>query len=86
MHENAAGHTVAVDSRKALSTAFGITDYSPYQEHIKQDDCSGADESPLLADGAEDEIGALLRNETESGLGSVEVTFSCESAGTDGDH
>ena len=60
VHEEAAGEAVAVDAGEGLAAVFGILDDAGDHEHIQGDDDEAAEEAPFFADGAEDEVGALL--------------------------
>ena len=84
MHEDAAGDAVAVYTCKCFPAAFCILDYPPYQEDIKKYHECAAEESPFLSDRTEDEVGTLLGNEAECGLGAVEVALSEHSSRTYG--
>ena len=86
VHEYARGHTVAVYSGERLPAFLRVHDDSGNQEHVQRDHDKTAEESPFLPYGTEDEIGALLRHESEGGLGPAQKAFAVESAGTDGDH
>ena len=80
MHEDAAGDAVAVYTCEGLPAAFCVLDDPPYEEYIQKYDECASEESPFLSDRAEDEVGALLRNESECGLGAIQVAFSEYSA------
>ena len=84
MHEDAAGDAVAVDAGEGLSASFGVVDDPPHQEDVEQNHECTPEESPFFANGAEDEVGTLLRNETVGGLGAVEITLSEKSSGAYG--
>ena len=59
-------------------------DYAEYQEDVEQHDGYAARKAPFLAYGAEDEVGALLWNEAEGGLGAVEIALAEEASGAYG--
>ena len=86
MHEDTAGDTVAVYSRERLPASLSILDYPPHQEYIEQDDEGTSDKSPFFTDGAEDEVRALFRDESLCGLSTIEISFACQSARSDGNH
>ena len=76
MHEYAGGHTVAEYPGESLPALLRIVDQPPDQEHIQRNHDKTAEESPFLADGAEDEVRTLFRHESESGLGAVQEALA----------
>ena len=84
MHEKIGGDAVSVDSYAPVFLSLSSGDYA--HDHDEEDGQYGnaADKAPFLADSAEDEVGALLRNEIELGLRALQETLACESAGADG--
>lgn len=84
MHKDAACRTIAVDSGERLPALLGIVYYPPDQEYEQQDQNHGTYKAPFLADGAENEVRALLWHESEGCLGAVQESLSDQSAGADG--
>ena len=68
MHKETGGNTVAIYSCKAVFLLFGIVYYPANQCGIQRYNDCASKESPLFANGAEYEIGALLRNKIKLGL------------------
>ena len=86
MHEQAACQTIAVNPGETLSTVLGIFYNLQNQKHIQRYDSKAAYEAPLLAHGAEDEIGTLFRDESVRRLSAVHIPLSGKTSRADGYH
>ena len=85
MEQQDRGHAVAVDAPEGLLLPFAHA-HEPQDQQTEQHEDEGcAEESPLFADGAEDEVGVFFGDESVFDLGSLQEALSGESAGTDGD-
>ena len=84
MEEEDAEHAIAIDATEAIGLTLSQMDETEYQRQEEQQHTGGAEESLLLADGAEDEVGVLLGHELQLGLGAVEESLALQSARTDG--
>ena len=85
VEEEDAGDAVAVDAGEVGALALGKVDEAEDEGHEEEDDGGAADESPFLADGAEDEVGAFGGDEVVFDLGAFEESLAGESPGSDGD-
>lgn len=86
VHEQAAGQAVAVDSGEILPAVLGIFQDLQNQHHIQADDYKASEKAPFLTYSTEDEVRALLRHESVSGLSAVHVTLAEKTARADGNH
>ena len=86
VHEQTAGKAVSVDTGKTLPAPFSIFQYLHDKSYIEANDCQTAEKSPFFTDRAEYEVGTLLRDKAVSRLGTIEITLSEKSSGTDGYH
>lgn len=75
------GHSVAIDPAERLLLSLSHTDETQDEPAEEPQYDGRADEAPLLAHGAEDEVGALFRNEVVFGLRSLQVSFPEETSG-----
>lgn len=75
---------VGVHAGECAGLSLGDGNHPQNQRDEEKGDDSGAYEAFFLAYGAEDEVGMLLGDVFELGLGAVEESFSGKSAGTDG--
>ena len=76
---------VAIDARVHRALPLGSKEDAQEQRHVKRDDERRAHESPVLANGAEDEVGALLGNKIIFGLRALQESFAEKPARADGD-
>ena len=81
MEKEDGGHSVAIDPAERLLLSLSHTDETQDEPAEEPQYDGRADEAPLLAHGAEDEVGALFRNEVVFGLRSLQVSFPEETSG-----
>lgn len=84
MEKEDAGHTIAVNPAELEWLSFGQMNNSNDKRKEKQQHTGRAHKAFLLADGAENEVCILLRNELQLGLRAVEEAFALQSSRTDG--
>ena len=84
MEEQHRGHSVAIHPHKGALVPLRQLYDADDQGEEESENGNAADKAPLLADAAEDEVGALLRHKVELGLRAVEVAFPCKTTRTDG--
>ena len=84
MDEKYAYDRVAVEACEGGALAFGELDEPEEEGEIEYDECGATDEAPLLADGAEDEVGFLLGDKVGLGDGAFEEALAEEAARADG--
>ena len=83
MHEDATGHTIAINPGKGLTAPLGVSNDPPYREDIEQNHKSLPEEAPFFTYGAENEVCTLLRNEAVSCLCAMEIALAGQPSRTD---
>ena len=84
MEQEDAHHAITIDAAKDIGLPLGQVDKAKDEAQEQQQHNGAADETFLLAHGAEDEVGVLLGDVLQLGLRAVEESLSLQSAGTDG--
>lgn len=84
MEEEDGEDAVAIDAAEGGGLALRQVDEAEDEGEEEQQDAGCTDEAFLLADGAEDEVGVLLRHVFELCLRAVEEALAFESARADG--
>jgi len=79
--EEYARNTVAIYPAELAALPLCQKEDAEQQEYEKDDEAYTTQEAELLADGAEDEVGALLRYELELGLSAIQVALTNNAAG-----
>ena len=82
VHEEAAGYAVAVDAGKGVFLPFAEDDEPYDQEQVYPHYKYRTQKTPFFANGAEDEVCALLRYKVKFGLGAGKEPFAGKAAGT----
>ena len=78
-------HAVAIDPAEGFHLTLAHPDDPQDQDGEQDDDDGAAQESPLFADRAEDEVGTLFGGEIEFRLRPFEKAFAAETARSDRD-
>ena len=86
VHEYARRDTIPIYPGKGFPALLGVNHDPPNHEHIKEYYHKASEEAPFLSNSTEDEVGALFRDETESGLCAVKESLAGEATGPDRDH
>lgn len=73
-------HAIAVDPSERFHLALAHADQTQDQDREQHDDGQAAQKAPFLADGAEDEVGALLGHEIELSLRPLQKALAAEAA------
>ena len=84
MEEEDGGDPVAVDAGEMGALSFRHFHEAEDERQEQPDDNGASDKAPFFADGAENEVRALLGDKVVFGLGAFEEAFPGESAGADG--
>ena len=73
-------YAIAVDPSERFHLALAHADQTQDQDREQHDDGQAAQKAPFLADGAEDEVGALLGHEIELSLRPLQKALAAEAA------
>ena len=76
---------IAINATEYCGLALGYMHYPEDETKEEDEDGRSAEETLLLANGAEYEVGVLFGHIFQLGLGAVEKPFACEAARADGD-